>query len=74
MIKKYRVQDFVKYGYSEIKQYAGEGYTDTPLRNDEIVDLLNKQEERIKELEKENKTLKEEIKTLKYKLSSYETE
>lgn len=39
--KKYRVQDLVKFDYSEIGGYIGEGYSDKPLRNDEIVDLLN---------------------------------
>lgn len=48
--KKYRVNKEVKFDYSEIEQYIGENYTDKPLRNDEIVDLLNEQEEEIKDL------------------------
>lgn len=47
--KKYRVHDLVKFNYSEIGEYIGEGYTDKPLRNDEIVDLLN-ENERLKKI------------------------
>lgn len=53
MIEKYKVHDLVKYKYSDIGEYIGEGYTDRPLRNDEVVKILNSQEERIKELEAE---------------------
>lgn len=48
--KKYRVHKEVKFNYSEIGQYIDENHTDKPLRNDEIVDLLNEQEEEIKDL------------------------
>ena len=48
--KKYRVHDLVKFNYSEIGEYIGEDYTDKPLRNDEIVDLLNEQHETIQSL------------------------
>ena len=48
--KKYRVHDWVKFDYSEIGEYIGESYTDKPLRNDEIVDLLNEQYETIQSL------------------------
>ena len=48
--KKYRVHDWVKFNYSEIGEYIGEDYTDKPLRNDEIVDLLNEQYETIQSL------------------------
>ena len=48
--KKYRVHDLVKFNYSEIGEYIGEDYTDKPLRNDEIVDLLNEQYETIQSL------------------------
>lgn len=68
-IDKYRVHDLVKFNYSEIGEYIGEGYTDKPLRNDEIVDLLNKYEEdkeRIKELKKENKELHFILKQLEF--------
>ncbi len=44
-LKKYRVHDFVKFQYSEIGEYVDENHTDKPLRNDEIVDLLNEQHE-----------------------------
>lgn len=46
---KYRVHNWVKFNYSQIGEYIDENHTDRPLRNDELVDLLNKQEERIKE-------------------------
>ena len=65
--KKYRVHDWVKFDYSEIGQYIGEEYTDKPLRNDEIVDLLNSQRKWLKEkseiinnLKKENEQLKQD--------------
>ena len=48
--KKYRVNKEVKFDYSKIEQYIDENHTDKPLRNDEIVDLLNEQEEEIKDL------------------------
>ena len=53
MTSKYNVHEFVQYEYSDIKEYIGDGYTDRPLRNDELVDLLNSQDKRIKELEAE---------------------
>ena len=53
-ILKYRVHDLVKFDYSEIGEYIGEGYTDKPLRNDEIVNLLNENEK----LKKENMELR----------------
>ena len=68
---KYRVHDWVRFDYSEIGEYIGEDYTDKPLRNDEIVDLLNSQRQWIKErgeiinnLKKENEQLKQFIKSL----------
>ena len=53
MIEKYRVHDLVKYQYSDIAEEIGEGYTDRPLRNDELVEILNSQDKRIEELEEE---------------------
>lgn len=53
--KRYLVNDIVKFDYSEIwKKSNDELHTDTPLRNDEIIDLLN-----------ENEQLKQEIKELR---------
>lgn len=54
MTKRFRVHDWVKFNYSEIGEYIGEGYTDKPLRNDEIVDLLNS-------LNEENEQLKQQL-------------
>lgn len=42
--KRFRVNDLVKYDYSEIGEYIDENHTDRPLRNDEVVDMLNEQE------------------------------
>ena len=52
MSEKYRVSELVKFRYSDIGEYIDENHTDRPLRNDILVDLLNKQEEQIKELNK----------------------
>lgn len=52
MSEKYRVPELVKFCYSDIGEYIDENHTDRPLRNDILVDLLNKQEEQIKELNK----------------------
>lgn len=58
---KYRVHNWVKFNYSQIGEYIDENHTDKPMRNDELVDLLNKQHNQIKELEKENEKLKIDI-------------
>ena len=49
--KRFRVNDLVKYDYSEIGEYVDENHTDRPLRNDEVCKLLN-------ELHEENQQLK----------------
>lgn len=59
---KYRVYDWVKFSYSEIGEYIDENHTDRPLRNDEIVDLLNKQDEQIKELQQTINTIAKDYK------------
>lgn len=48
---KYRVHDWVKFSYSEIGEYIDEYHTDRPLRNDEIINLLNEKDNKIKELQ-----------------------
>lgn len=48
--KKFRVNDLVKYDYSEIGEYIDENHTDKPLRNDEVCDLLNEQQDTINKL------------------------
>ena len=53
MKSKYRVHELAKYKYSDISKYVGEEYTNEPLRNDELVKILNTQNKRIKELEAE---------------------
>ena len=57
MTSKYRVHPDLQYQYSNIGEYIGEGYTDKPLRNDELVKILNTQNKRIKELETELENL-----------------
>ena len=42
--KRFRVNDLVKYNYSDIGEYIDEEHTDRPLRNDEVCDLLNEQQ------------------------------
>ena len=39
--KRFRVNELVKYNYSDIGEYIDENHTDRPLRNDEVVELLN---------------------------------
>lgn len=48
--KKFRVNDLVKFNYSEVGEYVDENHTDRPLRNDEVVDLLNEQQATISAL------------------------
>lgn len=49
--KQYVTNDIVKFDYSDIwKKSDDEMYTATPLRNDEVIELLNKQEEIIQDL------------------------
>ena len=49
--KRFRVNELVKYNYSEIGEYIDENHTDRPLRNDILVELLN-------ELHEENQRLR----------------
>ena len=63
MTNKYKVHEFAKYKYSDISKYVGEEYTNEPLRNDELVEILNSQDKRIKELEAEL----EDYKTLQFR-------
>lgn len=48
--KRFRVNDLVKYNYSEIGEYIDENHTDRPLRNDELVELLNELHEEKEQL------------------------
>ncbi len=66
MSEKYRVNDIVRYSYSDIGEYVDENHTDRPLRNDEIVNLLNNQNKRIIELEEELEKLQTFKKILEY--------
>ena len=51
MTNKYKIHELAKYKYSDISKYVGEEYTNEPLRNDELVEILNSQDKRITELE-----------------------
>lgn len=62
MIEKYKVHECVKYKYSDIGKYIGEGYTNKALRNDELVKILNSQDKKINDLEAE---LENVLKTIK---------
>lgn len=53
MNKRFRVNDLVKFNYSEIGEYVDENHTDRPLRNDEVCDLLNGLSEENEQLRKE---------------------
>lgn len=55
MTGKYRVNEIVKFNYSDIGEYIDENHTDRPLRNDEVVERLNV-------LNDENEQLKKSIK------------
>lgn len=69
MNKRFRVNDLVKFNYSEIGEYVDENHTDRPLRNDEVCDLLNG-------LSEENEQLKDFIELMnmrqKWKLYNYQ--
>ena len=60
--KRFRVNDLVKYNYSEIGEYIDENHTDRLLRNDEVCDLLNEKETIINELEETNKAMYKRLK------------
>lgn len=53
-MRKYRVHELGKFRYSDIGEYVDEYHTDRPLRNDELVDLLNNQDNKIRELQERN--------------------
>ena len=50
--KRFRVNELVKYNYSDIGEYIDENHTDKPLRNDEVVELLNELHEENERLQK----------------------
>ena len=51
--KRFTVNELVKFNYSEIGEYVDENHTDRPLRNDEVVDLLNEQQAEIERLKEQ---------------------
>ena len=84
--ERFRVNDLVKFDYSEIGEYLDENHTDRPLRNDEVCKLLNELHEENQQLKndcgilvqsnqeyrKENKQLQIENKRLREKLNDCE--
>lgn len=67
MVEKYRTHEICKFDYSEIGEYIDGNHTNNPLRNDELVNLLNS-------LSKENKQLKSDLKRCKNFLNSDEND
>ena len=57
--KRFRVNDLVKYVYSDIGEYVDERHTPTPLRNDKLCKLLNELNDENNKLKKENEDLRE---------------
>ena len=53
--------EWVKFDYSEIREYIDEEPTPNLLRNDEVCDLLNEQQNTISRLKKENEQLRQFI-------------
>jgi hypothetical protein len=39
--KRFRVNEIVRFNYSDIGEYIDENHTDKPLMNGEVVELLN---------------------------------
>jgi len=74
MSEKYRVSELVKFHYSDIGEYIDEYHTDRPLRNDILVDLLNKQDEAINELKSLNRSRAKIIMQLTDKINQREKE
>lgn len=61
----YRTHKLCKYDYSDIwKKSFDERHTDTPMRNDEIIALLNSQEKKIAELQERNNRQYERLKKI----------
>lgn len=61
----YITHELCKYDYSDIRKKSfDERYTDTPMRNDEIIALLNSQEKKIAELQERNNRQYERLKKI----------
>lgn len=74
MTRKYSVHECVKYNYSDIGKYIGEEYTNEPIRNDELVQILNMQYMKIKGLEAELETYKTIVNSRNKRIKELETE
>ena len=74
MNEKYCVHGLAKFHYSEIGEYIDEYHTDRPLRNDILVELLNKYDEAINELKYSNRSRGKIIMQLTDKTNQLEKE
>ena len=74
MVDKYRVNDFVKFNYSDIGESVDEYHTDTPLRNDEVRDKLYELTTKCSQLEKENEQLKHRLSKFQSKYDKSKTD
>lgn len=59
--KRFSVSEDLKYQYSDIGEYIDEGYTNTPLRNDKLVERLNFLYEELYKWQKEYEELSDKF-------------
>ena len=64
MSKKYRVHELARLNYSDIGEYIDEDHSDSPLRNDILVNLSNNKDDQIRELQERNDRQKERLDNL----------
>lgn len=69
--KRFRVNDLVKYVYSDIGEHIDEKHTDIPLRNDELCKLLNELSEENEQLRKDKAQLKERLRECRIKMDKF---
>lgn len=69
--KRFRVNDLVKYVYSDIGEHIDEKHTDIPLRNDELCKLLNGLSEENEQLRKDKAQLKERLRECRIKMDKF---
>ena len=69
--KRFRVNDLVKYVYSDISEHIDEKHTDILLRNDELCKLLNELSEENQQLRKDKAKLKERLRECRIKMDRF---
>ena len=72
--KRFRVNKLLKYNYSDIGEYIDENHTDKPLRNDDVVELLNELLEEKEMWKRKAKWYKESLERKGYKVKCKELE